>query len=910
MAHKTTLGAVILPLLVARALANPASEPSSFVCDASSNGPSYNASITYQGCYSDPSVSILGALKLSTIAMTPQFCGNFCGERGFAYGGVEFGTQCFCGITPNFSNAVKTSENRCSQKCTTQPSSACGGGYVMSLYKINNPIGDASKGSGSTRFIPSCQTSPLCSQNICDTSLSQKHRIRSLVTSLQLEEKILNLVDASAGAARLGLPPHEWWNEATHGVGSSPGVQFAPQGSNFSYATSFPAPISYAAAFNDDLVREIGNVIGREGRAFGNYGFSGFSYWAPNMNAFRDPRWGRGQETPGEDALRVSNYVRAFVPGLQGPDPDDKMIIATCKHYAAYDVETGRYGNDYNPDQQDLADYFLTSFKACVRDAQVGSIMCAYNAVDGYPSCASEYLLQEVLREHWNFQNDYNYVVSDCGAVTDIFQYHNFTKTEQQAASAALNAGTDIECGNSFIKLNESLADGEITEQRIDQALTRLYSALFTVGFFDESKWAQLNWADVATPDAAQLAYQAAVEGMVLLKNDDKFLPKTATSGSPKTNVAVIGPYATATSQMQGDYSGNAKSIISPLQAFQTNTAWNVSYAAGTGISSTDTSGFAAALSAARASDFIIYLGGIDGSLENEQNDRKSLAWPGNQLDLITQLASLSKPVIVIQFGGGQIDDSMLLKNNNVKSIIWAGYPSQDGGKALLDVLTGQTSIAGRLPITQYPASFVSDVSIFNINLRPSGSYPGKTYRWYTGTPVLPFGYGLHYTTFGFKWGTTLKTEYNIQDIVNAAGNAINDVTPWTTISVTVSNTGDITSDYVGLLFLSSNNAGPTPRPNKTLVSYARLHGISAGASSVLSLPLTLGSIARANADGNLVIFPGDYTISLDNDNSLTYSFTLTGRQGTIERGLPKPAPTYSATVPIKTQPPSDKAYS
>ena len=341
----------------------------------------------------------------------------------------------------------------------------------MSLLQITNP---KKGGDVSNAFKPACQTSPLCSHKICDTSLPISQRVASLVRSFTLEEKILNLVDAAAGSQRLGLPSYEWWNEATHGVGSAPGVQFPPKPMNYSYATSFPAPILSAAAFDNELIAAIGDVVGREGRAFGNGGFAGFDYWAPNMNPFRDPRWGRGQETPGEAILVVQNYVRNYVTGLQGPDPLDKQIISTCKHYAAYDIETGRYGNDYNPTQQDLADYFIAPFKTCVRDVAVGSVMCSYNAVDGYPSCSNPYLLEDVLRGHWNFTNDYNYVVSDCGAVTDIWQYHNFTNTETAAAAVAINAGTDLECGSSYIKLNESLAHKQTTEDRLDEALTRL----------------------------------------------------------------------------------------------------------------------------------------------------------------------------------------------------------------------------------------------------------------------------------------------------------------------------------------------------------------------------------------------------------------------------------------------------
>ncbi|CAN9319960.1 unnamed protein product [Alternaria alternata] len=723
------------------------------------------------------------------------------------------------------------------------------------------------------------------------------------------------MVDASGGSERLGLPPYAWWNEATHGVGEAPGVQFNPMPANFSYATSFPSPILSAAAFDDELIFKIGQVVGKEGRAFGNNGFSGWDFWAPNMNAFRDPRWGRGLETPGEDPLHVSNYVRAYVPGLQGDDLDHKQIIATCKHYAVYDIETGRRGNSYNPTQQDMADYYMVSFKACVRDAHVGSVMCSYNSVNGIPSCANDYLLQDVLRDHWNFTGPADYVVSDCGAPQAVFSWHNYTNSAADGAAVSLNAGTDLECGTSFLNLNISLAANTTSVARMDQALTRLYHALFNVGYFDSSPYQNLGWSDVGTPDAQQLAYQAAVEGIVLLKNDGVLPAK-----NPR-NVALIGPYANATVQMQGTYSGIAKDIVSPLRATQNMANWDVTYAEGTAINTTNTTGFTSALSAATQADLVIYLGGLDTTVEKEALDRTTLTWPGNQLELIEQLAKVSKSLVVVQFGGGQVDDAPLLNNSGVNSILWAGYPSQDGGSAIMDIITGKVAPAGRLPVTQYPASYVNEVSIYDIELRPNDTYPGRTNRFYTGVPTLPFGYGLSYTTFEFAWRRALNPQYNVQSLIaehrtadklSGSSSEVNDATPFANVEIEVSNTGKVTSDFVGLLFLSSQNAGPKPRPLKTLVSYARLHDIKVGAPQNMSLPLTLGSLARADVDGNLVIYPGNYTLFLDvnGNQSLSFNFTITGDQtGNVIETLPIPKPSYPATVPVHLQPPSRQAY-
>ena len=751
--------------------------------------------------------------------------------------------------------------------------------------------------SPSAPFTPVCQTSPLSSHKVCDTSLSIKDRVASLIDSFTLEEKISNLVSTSSGSPRLGLPSYEWWNEALHGVGSSPGVHF-PRTGNFSYATSFPAPILTASSFDDFLIRDVARVIGKEARAFANHGYAGFDFWTPNINPFRDPRWGRGQETPGEDSFHVQQYTRNFIPGLQGGDVERKQVVATCKHFAAYDVETGRHGNNYNPSQQDLADYFLAPFKTCVRDVKVGSVMCSYNAVNGIPACANEYLLEDVLRGQWGFDDDYQFVVSDCGAVDDIYWYHNFTDSVEDAVAVAMNAGTDLDCGDSYLKIGEALAKNGTTEETVDRALQRLYSALFSVGYFDGSRYDSLSWLDVAPPEAQKLAYKAAVEGITLLKNDG-ILPLVGEKKYSK--VALIGPFANATEQMQGNYFGKAKHITSPLEAFSKE--WKVQYAVGTPISGMNTSSFTEAISAARDAEIIFYMGGIDNTIESEEFDRESLSWPGKQLDLIMELSKLGKQLVVVQFGGGQLDDSALLANDHVRALLWAGYPGQEGGTALLDIIKGKVSVAGRLPVTQYSASYADEVSVFDIRLRPNATdtFPGRTYKWYTGDPVIPFGYGLHYAKFEFSWETKLDKSYDIQAIIS---DGCSDTTPFADITAVVKNTGNRTSDYVGLLLLSSPNAGPAPRPIKSLMSYDRLHDILVGGKRTLRMPLTLGSLARADENGDLTIFPGDYVVALDFDEKITFEFQLTGKKAVIDT-LPPMKEKYNFTVPVHIEPPA-----
>ncbi|OAQ62460.1 beta-xylosidase [Pochonia chlamydosporia 170] len=850
--------------------------------------PAYNAQISYSGCYSDfgdrrilqDQFMDLGSLN------SPQYCADLCGSDGYEYSGVEYTTQCFCAHAIAES-AQKIDESKCNAKCPGNSKISCGGNLAINVYAIKNP-----KNPPRSLMLADCTRQPLCSNDVCDTGKSIQDRAAALIKEMTLDEKIANSGSMDwfgpvAGVLRLGLPQYRWANEALHGVARGTTQFNTPFGANFSAATSFPMPISMGAAFDDSLINEVATTIGTEARAFANSGRMGFDYWTPNINPYRDPRWGRGQETPGEDSYHIQKYVYNYVSGLQGGvNPEVYKVLATCKHYAAYDIETGRFTIDVRPTLQDMAEYYLPIFRTCVRDAKAASIMCAYNAVNGSPACGSKYLLKDILRDHWSFNEPFNYVVSDCDAV------HNtkFYADDVEGAAVSLNAGTDLDCGTTYPRnLHDSIASNGTTEATLDKSLNRLYSALIKVGYFNPpEQYNSLGWKDVNTTQAQQLAHRAATEGMVLLKNDG-ILPLSKNL----SKVAVIGPWADATTEMQGSsgYRGIAPvPIISPLSAFQSH--WSVvKYSRGTGIN-TENGEDLDAIEVAKASDYILYLGGIDGSIEDEGNDRLDIAWPRNQLDLVSKLSALGKPLIIVQFGGGQVDDSDLVKNSNVNAILWAGYPGQAGGNALFDVLTGVAPPAGRLPVTQYAASYINGNNIKDMTMRPSSGVPGRTYKWYTGEPVFPFGYGQHYTNFSISWQSTpSEASYNIGTLVkNTRG--FKDLAKFVDLVVNVNNTGgntNLSSDYVGLLFLSSN-AGPSPRPIKQLAAYGRLYKISVGFTKQLKLTVNLGSLARADSNGDLYIYPGDYTLALDSDTKITWKFTLTGQATKIDT-LPRQSP-------------------
>ncbi|KAF4497411.1 exo-1,4-beta-xylosidase bxlB [Fusarium agapanthi] len=570
-------------------------------------------------------------------------------------------------------------------------------------------------------------------------------------------------------------------------------------------------PLLLATAFDNDLIHDIGNIVGTKARALTNGGMRGVDFWTPNVNPFKDPRWGRGSETPGEDALHVSRYARNIVRGLEG-DKEQRRIVATCKHYAGNDFEDWggftRHDFDAKITPQDLTEYCVRPFQECTRDAKVGSIMYAYNAVNGIPSCANSYLQETILRGPWNWTRDNNWVTSDCGAMQDIWQDHNF--------------------------------------------------------------------ADVNTKEAQDLALKSAVEGAVLHKNDGT-LPLNL---KKKDSVAMIGFWVNDTTKLQGGYSGRAPFLHSPLYAAEelgldTNTAWGPTPQN----SSSHDNWTANAVAAAKKSDYILCFGGLDSSAAGEDRDREDLDWPESQLTLLQKLSRLGKPLVVVQLGD-QVDDTALLKNK-INSILWVNYPGQDGGTAVMDLLTGHKSPAGRLLVMQYPSKYTEQIGMTNMDLRPTKSLPGRTYRWYS-TPVLPYGFGLHYTTFKAKFKSN-KLTFDIQKLLRGSSAQYFDTCALPPIQVSVKNAGRITSDFVSLDFIKSE-VGPKPYPLKTLAANGRLRDVAPSSTKNISLEWTLDNIARRGENGDLVVYPGTYTMRLDEPTQAEVQATLTGKKTTLDK--------------------------
>ncbi|XP_064965802.1 beta-D-xylosidase 4-like [Musa acuminata AAA Group] len=593
----------------------------------------------------------------------------------------------------------------------------------------------------------------LGSYGFCNTSYGTEQRVADLVKRLTLQEKVGFLVNKATAVSRLGIPSYEWWSEALHGVSYvGPGTHFSTLVPG---ATSFPQVILTAASFNTTLFQAIGKVVSTEARAMHNVGLAGLTYWSPNVNIFRDPRWGRGQETPGEDPLLASKYATGYVRGLQEADEPEKLkVAACCKHYTAYDVDNWkgieRYTFNAVVSKQDLDDTFQPPFKSCVIDGNVASVMCSYNQVNGVPTCADADLLSGTIRGDWKLNG---YIVSDCDSVNELYNRQHYTKTPEDAAAISILAGLDLNCG-SFLRDHTLAAvqGGKLTEKDVEKAITNNFAVLMRLGFFDgdprKLPYGGLGPKDVCTPANQELAREAARQGIVLLKNDNGCLPLDSTRIK---SLAVIGPNANVTFTMIGNYEGTPCKYTTPLQGLAANV--KTVYAAGcanVGCTGNNLQ-LDSAKAAAAAADFTVLVVGADQSIERESFDRVSLLLPGQQTTLITEVAKVAKgPVILVIMSGGPFDISFAKTNGNISSILWAGYPGEAGGAAIADVIFGYYNPSGRLPVTWYPQSFADSVPMTDMRMRadPSTGYPGRTYRFYTGDTVYEFGDGLSYTDY------------------------------------------------------------------------------------------------------------------------------------------------------------------
>jgi beta-glucosidase len=660
-----------------------------------------------------------------------------------------------------------------------------------------------------------------------DPSQPLDARIRDLTSRLSLAEKVNQMRNTTTGIPRLGIPAYDYWSEALHGVASA-GV-----------ATVFPQAIGMAATWDTPLIHQESDVISTEARAkFNDYtgshhgdsrGRYGLTFWSPNVNIFRDPRWGRGQETYGEDPFLTGSFAVAFITGLQGDDSKYIKAFGCAKHYAVHSgPEPKRHMFNATPPERDLYETYLPQFEMAVREGHVGGVMGAYSALNGIPDCASSFLLTDILRQQWGFEG---YIVSDCDAVGDIFRGHHYVASPSAAAAAAVKAGCDICCGGTYNALLKAVQQKLITEPEIDGALYYALKTRFRLGLFDppaDVPWSNIGIDQNDTPQHEALALKVAEESMVLLKNNG-VLPLNRAG---LKHIAVIGLNAAATNMLNGNYNGVPARPVTILAGIQAIAGPNieVTYAPGCPLalkkdnSNQPASDMTAdALAAAKAADVVIYVGGINSQMEGEEmaranslvgfngGDRTQIELPSVQEDLLKVLYATGKPVIFVNCSGSAI--AMPWEAKNLSAIVQAWYPGEQGGRAVGEVLFGDYNPAGRLPVTFYKST--SDLPDFE-----DYSMKNRTYRYFKGKPLYAFGYGLSYTTFKYFAPKLDSESVEADDTVH--------------VTFTVQNTGTRDGDEVAQVYFRHVHSA-VPQPKLALCGFTRVH-VAKGATAKVTV--------------------------------------------------------------------------
>ncbi|WP_423819713.1 glycoside hydrolase family 3 N-terminal domain-containing protein [Salinimicrobium sp. TIG7-5_MAKvit] len=673
-----------------------------------------------------------------------------------------------------------------------------------------------------------------------DPTLSIKERTQDLINRLTIEEKAWQMMHNSPAVERLGIPEYNWWNEALHGIGRS-GV-----------ATVFPQAIGMGATFDEDLILEVANAISDEARATHNTAvengyrrqYSGLTFWTPNINIFRDPRWGRGQETYGEDPFLTALLGTAFVKGLQGDHPKYLKTAAAAKHYAVHSgPEKLRHEFNAEASMKDMWETYLPAFKALV-DADVETIMCAYNATNGEPCCANKYLLQDVLRDKWNFQG---HIVSDCWALVDFYEGHNVVETPEEAAALGIKSGVNLNCGSVYPSLVEAVEQGLITEAEIDEQLAVLLKTKFKLGLFDpaeDNPYSQLSAEDLDTEEHRALARKVAQKSIVMLKNNGALPLKNDLS-----KYFITGPNATSIEVLLGNYHGINPNLVTILEglAGAIEPQSQMQYRQGTLLDRPNANPQDWASPNAGNSDATIAVLGISGVLEGEEGesiasetfgDRLDYNLPQNQIDYLRKLneAAGDAPVIAVITGGSPMNLQEVHELADAVLLVW--YPGEEGGNAVADVIFGKVSPSGRLPIT-FPKS-LDDLPAYE-----DYSMEGRTYKYMDAEPMYPFGYGLSYSDFNYS-------DIKLSEKKLKKGKSL-------TAKVVVTNSGETKAEEVVQLYVSDLKAS-VRTPKSQLYGIKRVE-LEPGASEEISFEITPQMMQLVNNEGESVLESGEFSI-------------------------------------------------
>ncbi|NDP21160.1 MAG: glycoside hydrolase family 3 protein [Paludibacter sp.] len=685
--------------------------------------------------------------------------------------------------------------------------------------------------------------------------LSIDERVSDLVSRLTLEEKATQMLHDAPAIKRLGILPYSWWNEALHGVART------------GRATVFPENIGLAATFDENLIFRIGEAISDEAWAKFNIAqklenytqYSGITFYAPNVNIFRDPRWGRGQETYGEDPYLTSRMGTAYVKGMQGNDPNYLKTAACAKHYVVHSgPEALRHSYDAEPSMKDFMETYVPAFETLVKEGKVESVMCAYNRTFGKPCCGSSYLLNDLLRKQWGFSG---YVTTDCWAIQNFYKYHGATKDAAEACALAIKSGVNLNCGDEFNSLPEAVKRGLVTEKEVDVAISQLLRTRFKLGLFDtpnENPYSKIKEEVVGCKKHIDLAYEAAAKSLVLLQNNKNILPLRKDLKS----LYVVGPYAASQDVLLGNYNGVSDRLTTIMQAIvgKVSTGTSVNYRQGVEPSAANKNTMNYSIGEAAVADAVVAVFGISGIFEGEEGestasttrgDRLDLGLPQNQLDYLRELKKLcKKPIILVLTGGSPICTPEL--SEIADAIIFVWYPGQEGGRAVADAIFGDVNPSGRLSIT-FPKS-ANQLPAFD-----DYSMKGRTYRYMTEEPLYPFGFGLSYTTYGYSNIKLDKQKIKKGQSVIA--------------SATVTNKGKVSGEEVVQLYITDLKTS-VENPLYALKSMKRIK-LNPGESKEVTFEVTPKMMELVTESGDKVIEPGEFNVYISGSTPSALSAKL-----------------------------------
>lgn len=641
----------------------------------------------------------------------------------------------------------------------------------------------------------------------CGQAPSPEQQAKDLIAKMTLEEKASLMMHPSAPIEALGIPAYDWWNEALHGVARN------------GKATVFPMPIAMAASFDEPLVNEVFTAVSDEARVknrwavqSGHVGqYQGLTFWTPNINIFRDPRWGRGMETYGEDPYLTGQLGMAVVRGLQGPsDAAIRKAHACAKHFAVHSgPEWSRHSYNAVVSERDLRETYLPAFKDLVTKADVQEVMIAYNAFRGVPCGANDYLINTILRGEWEYKG---LIVSDCWAIHNFYEpgRHGYSEDVEHAVASAIHTGTDLNCGNTYAHIPDAVQQGLLDEADVDRSLVRLISERIRLGemVHNTAPWDYLSDDIVEGPEHRALSRKMAEETIVLLQNKGNILPLKADA-----KVALVGPNANDREMMWGNYNPIPEQTITLMEGLKARVPDLVTVK-GCGIVG-EKEDVKALLKQLEGKDIVIFAGGINPNYEGEEmdvdapgfrgGDRTSIELPAVQRELLKALHDAGKKVVLVNFSGSAM--GLVPETATCDAIVQAWYPGEEGGAVLADVLYGQVVPSGKLPVTFYKnVDQLPDFEDYNMK--------GRTYRYFEGEPLYPFGYGLSYTTFTYG---EAKIDSN-------------------KIVISINNNGSCAGTEVVQLYV--RKADDAEGPIKSLRGFQRVT-IPAGQTVEVSFPLT-----------------------------------------------------------------------